>query len=96
MEASIFRHVTQIEERKPITERLIMTSCVFFFFFFKERLSPRVRSGIHGRVAPGGALPASRVEGVIWRGVGGVPRGGERGGEWGGPEVKSRDRDWNG
>ena len=40
-----------------------------------------MRSGIHGRVAPGGALPASRVEGVIWRGVGGVPWGGERGGE---------------
>ena len=68
----------------------------FFFFFLKERLSPWVRSGIHRRVAPGGALPASRVEGVIWRGVGGVPRGGERGGEWGGPEVKCRDRDWKG
>ena len=42
-----------------------------------------MRSGIHRRVAPGGALPASGVEGVIGRGVGGVPRGGEWGGEWG-------------
>ena len=41
-----------------------------------------MRSGTYRRVAPGGALPASEVEGVIGRGVGGVPRGGERGGEW--------------
>ena len=47
-----------------------------------------MRSGIHRRVAPGGALPASGVEMVIWRGVGGVPRGGERGGEWGGTRSK--------
>ena len=31
----------------------------------------------------GGVLPASEVEEVIGRGVGGVPRGGERGGKLG-------------
>ena len=55
-----------------------------------------MRSGIHRRVAPGGALPASGVEGVIWRGWEGCPGEGIGVESGGGPEVKSRDRDWKG
>ena len=54
-----------------------------------------MRPGTHRRVAPGGALPASEVEGVIERGWEGCPGEG-RGVGVGGPEGKSRDKDWNG
>ena len=45
------------------------TEKFLYRLFFKERLCPRKRPGTHKRVAPGppagGALPASKVKGVI-------------------------------
>ena len=51
-----------------------------------------MRPGTHRRVAPGGAFPASEVEGVIGRGRRGAPGRGE-GRKVGGPEGKGRDKD---
>ena len=58
--------------------------------FLREAASPdEARDSKEG--STGGALPVSKVKGVIgsWRWVGGVPRGGERGGKWGDQEERA-------